>query len=89
IHMKITDPSTPRYEVPESVFPRPDSDPTVASQWAKIGFDYTPSPFSFSIYRTSTKEVLFSTASHPLIFEPQYLRVKTRLPADANIYGLG
>jgi alpha-glucosidase len=33
--------------------------------------------------------VLFSTASHPIIFEPQYLRAKTTLPPDANIYGLG
>ena len=89
IHLKITDPSTPRYEVPESVFTRPDRDPTVVTQLAEIQFNYTLAPFSFSIYRTSTKEVLFSTASHPLIFEPQYLRVKTRLPANANIYGLG
>lgn len=33
--------------------------------------------------------MLFSTATHPLIFEPQYLRVKTNLPENANIYGLG
>ena len=89
IHLKITDPSTPRYEVPESVFTRPDSDSTVVTQLAEIRFNYTTSPFSFSIYRASTKEILFSTASHPLIFEPQYLRVKTRLPENANIYGLG
>ena len=89
IHLKITDPSTPRYEVPESVFTRPDSDSTVVTQLAEIRFNYMTSPFSFSIYRASTKEILFSTASHPLIFEPQYLRVKTRLPENANIYGLG
>jgi alpha-glucosidase len=87
--VKITDPSTPRYEVPESVFPRPDSHSTVTPQSAAIGFNYTTSPFSFLVYRASTKEVLFSTATHPLIFEPQYLRVKTRLPINANIYGLG
>lgn len=33
--------------------------------------------------------MLFSTASHPLIFEPQYLRVKTSLPSNPHIYGLG
>ena len=33
--------------------------------------------------------MLFSSASHPLIFEPQYLRVKTALPDGANVYGLG
>lgn len=89
IHVKITDPSTSRYEVPESVLPRPASNAAVSSNLAAIGFNYTTSPFSFTIYRTSTNEVLFSTASHALIFEPQYLRVKTGLPANANIYGLG
>jgi alpha-glucosidase len=33
--------------------------------------------------------VLFTTSGHALIFEPQYLRLKTTLPPAANIYGLG
>jgi alpha-glucosidase len=33
--------------------------------------------------------VLFTTEGHPLIFEPQYLRIKTALPRAANVYGLG
>ncbi|KAF9443144.1 glycoside hydrolase family 31 protein [Macrolepiota fuliginosa MF-IS2] len=89
IHVKITDPTTARYEVPESVFPRPDANRVVSPHSAAIQFNYTTSPFSFSIYRTSTREILFSTASHPIIFEPQYLRLKTNLPGDANIYGFG
>jgi alpha-glucosidase len=89
IHVKITDPAVARYEVPESLVPRPQADKTVSQHSAAIQFNFTASPFSFSIYRTSTSEVLFSTASHPIIFEPQYLRVKTTLPKDANIYGLG
>lgn len=87
IHLKITDASSPRYEVPELVLPRPkrisDGHPR------QIGFNYTISPFSFSIFRKSTGEVLFSTVSHPIIFKPQYIRVKTSLPPQANIYGLG
>ncbi|KAI0657124.1 alpha-glucosidase [Cubamyces menziesii] len=89
IHVKITDPSDARYEVPASVLPRPHADLLVSPHSASIRFNYTTSPFSFSVYRASTHEVLFSTASHPIIFEPQYLRVKTDLPANANIYGLG
>lgn len=79
-----------RYEVPDSVLPRPESS-NVDSNQAAIQFKYTASPFTFSIIRTNTKEVLFSTTNdHPLIFEEQYLRLKTvALPADANIYGLG
>lgn len=89
IHVKITDPSSERYEVPASVVPRPKADPSASAHNAEIRFNYTASPFSFSIYRAKTSEVLFSTASHPIIFEPQYLRVKTNLPDHANIYGLG
>lgn len=89
IHVKISDASFPRYEVPESVFPRPQGKGYTTSETAVIGFNYTTSPFSFSIYRKTTREVLFSTASHPIIFEPQYIRVKTSIPAHANIYGLG
>ncbi|KAG8836484.1 hypothetical protein FRB91_008637, partial [Serendipita sp. 411] len=88
IHLKITDPSNSRYEVPESVFPRPKSwDGNRDSP--NINFRYTKSPFSFSITRKSTNEVLFNTTGYPLVFEPQYLRVKTALPTNANIYGLG
>ncbi|KAI0081490.1 alpha-glucosidase [Panus rudis PR-1116 ss-1] len=89
IHVKITDPSSVRYEVPESVLPRPKADLLVSPRSAAIEFKYTTSPFSFSIIRKSNSEVLFSTGSHPIIFEPQYLRVKTDLPANPNIYGLG
>ncbi|PPQ96021.1 hypothetical protein CVT25_013883 [Psilocybe cyanescens] len=89
IHVKIVDASGSRYEVPDSVFPRPSARRSVAPQAAAIRFNYTTSPFSFSVYRANTREVLFSTAGNPLIFEPQYLRVKTTLPQNPNIYGLG
>ncbi|KAE9408971.1 hypothetical protein BT96DRAFT_807401 [Gymnopus androsaceus JB14] len=89
IHVKITDANSTRYEVPESVLPRPNGTFQGSPSEAAIQFNYTTSPFSFTIYRTSTSEVLFTTGSHPIIFEPQYLRVKTDLPSNANIYGLG
>ncbi|KAI0792610.1 alpha-glucosidase [Abortiporus biennis] len=89
IHIKISDPSSARYEVPESVLPRPKSDLSVLPESSAIQFNFTSTPFSFSIYRKSTNEILFSTASHPIIFEPQYLRLKTNLPPNANLYGLG
>lgn len=85
--MKIVDATGPRYEVPESVFPRPT--PWEGSRAANIKFQYTRAPFSFSITRKSNNETLFDTTGFPLIFEPQYLRVKTSLPQNANIYGLG
>ena len=89
IHLKITDASNIRYEVPKSVFPRPAVDPRVRPDAAQIKFTYTTAPFSFNISRSRTDEVLFTTVNHALIFEPQYLRLKTTLPPMANIYGLG
>ncbi|KAL1754868.1 glycoside hydrolase family 31 protein [Schizophyllum commune] len=89
IHMKITDAANQRYEIPEDLIPRPGASDDAGQDTAEINFNYTESPFSFTVYRTSTDEVLFNTASHPLIFEDQYLRVKTSLPDGANIYGLG
>ncbi|KAF8755028.1 glycosyl hydrolase 31 family [Rhizoctonia solani] len=37
----------------------------------------------------NTGEVLFDTKGSALVFEEQYLRLKTAVPNDANIYGLG
>ncbi|KDQ16377.1 glycoside hydrolase family 31 protein [Botryobasidium botryosum FD-172 SS1] len=88
IHVKIADWDEKRYQVPESVLPRPTSS-NVPSSEAAIQFRYTLSPFSFSIVRAGTDEVLFDTASYPLVFEPQFLRLKTKLPRNPNIYGLG
>jgi alpha-glucosidase len=89
IHVKITDAKSKRYEVPESVVPRPKSNHASPSK-AAIQFKYKASPFSFSIVRRSNpSQVLFDTSSHPIVFEPQYLRVKTDLPPNPNVYGLG
>ncbi|KDQ34176.1 glycoside hydrolase family 31 protein [Pleurotus ostreatus PC15] len=90
VHLKITDPTTKRFEVPESVFPRPSpSRGPVDRRTADLRFTYTASPFSFTISRSSSNETIFSTSAHPLIFHPQYVRVKTSLPQNPNIYGLG
>ena len=46
-------------------------------------------PFSFAIHRKSNGETLFNTSGTGLIFESQYLRLRTSLPENPNIYGLG
>ncbi|KZS89844.1 alpha-glucosidase [Sistotremastrum niveocremeum HHB9708] len=88
IHLKIWDASRQRYEVPESVLPRPSNKDIQASA-SQITLNYTASPFTFQVVRRSTNEILFDTSRHPLIFEPQYWRIKTDLPPNANLYGLG
>ncbi|QRV77504.1 glycoside hydrolase family 31 protein [Ceratobasidium sp. AG-Ba] len=87
IHVKIGDSEGKRYEVPEEVFPRPTSKVTASS--ADIEFKYVANPFSFSVIRKKTGEVLFDTKGSTLVFEEQYLRLKTAVPNNANIYGLG
>lgn len=74
--------------MPQSVLALPSSSGASPSSSA-IHFKYTASPFSFSIVRAKSGEALFSTGAHPLVFEPQYLRLASDLPAGANLYGLG
>ncbi|KAF3358642.1 Vacuolar protein sorting-associated protein 26 [Verticillium dahliae VDG1] len=87
IHVKIQDPADQVYQVPESVFPRPDEGSFSGD--AKIKFDYTEEPFAFTIKRSDTDEVLFDTSAASIVFESQYLRLRTSLPEDPYLYGLG
>jgi alpha-glucosidase len=88
--VRIVDPAHDRYEVPASVLPFPKITAGVSPAAASIRFEHTAHPFSFSILRAGTNEVLFSTAAHPLVFEPQFLRLAGDLPVPhANLYGLG
>lgn len=74
------------YQVPESVLPRPASQqsPFHAAQQDLV-FNYVATPFSFSVTRRSTGEVLFNTAGWPIIFESQYLGLRTQLPSNPNL----
>ncbi|KIK50084.1 glycoside hydrolase family 31 protein, partial [Collybiopsis luxurians FD-317 M1] len=76
-------------EVPNSVLPRLNRTFQPSPSAAAIRFNYTTSPFSFTFFRTSTRGVFFATASPLIIFELQYLRVKTALPPNADICCLG
>lgn len=86
IHVKIQDKGNQVYQVPESVFPRPGGS---FNEDGNIRFNYTQDPFSFSIYRADSGEVLFDTSAAAIIFESQYVRLRTYLPADPYLYGLG
>ena len=88
MHVKIQDAANSVYQVPESVFPRPAAAGVGASDSA-LKFDYKESPFSFTVSRAKTGEVLFDTSAASLVFESQYVRLRTKLPEDPNLYGLG
>ncbi|CAG9951800.1 unnamed protein product, partial [Clonostachys rosea f. rosea IK726] len=65
LHVKIQDKANQVYQIPESVFPRPDSKSSPDSNALK--FDYEESPFSFRISRRDSEEVLFDTSAASLI----------------------
>ncbi|KAF1968176.1 hypothetical protein BU23DRAFT_592236 [Bimuria novae-zelandiae CBS 107.79] len=88
LHVKIYDPEEQVYQIPESVFPRPSSD-DVGAEESALAFEWTENPFSFKVVRKSTNETLFDTSAASLVFEDQYLRVRTSLPDSPHLYGLG
>ncbi|GME28528.1 Glycoside hydrolase family 31 [Neofusicoccum parvum] len=90
LHVQIYDAAETVYQVPESVVPRPNAgNGSVQASSAAIQFKWVEDPFSFSVVRTATNETLFDTADSPLIFETQYWRLRTKLPNEPNLYGLG
>ncbi|KAL2871834.1 putative alpha-glucosidase [Aspergillus lucknowensis] len=86
LHVKIYDANEQVYQVPESVLPRVGSGNGHRGRSA-LKFDYVEEPFSFTVSRG--EEVLFDTSAANLIFQSQYLGLRTWLPDDANLYGLG
>ncbi|KAM3443250.1 hypothetical protein MY4824_000553 [Beauveria thailandica] len=87
LHVKIQDAGNQVYQVPESVFAR--SSATSSASASLLQFAHTASPFSFTVSRRDTGEVLFDTSAAALVFETQYLRLRTALPRDPYLYGLG
>lgn len=88
IHVLIEDQNQTVYQVPNDIFPRPQSSGNTSAEDANIQFSYTESPFSFAIARPDG-ETLFNTSGSPFVFESQYLNLRTSLPDSPSLYGLG
>lgn len=71
------------------MFPSPDSSSSVSPEQAELTFEHKTSPFSFRVVRKASGEVLFDSSAAPLVFQDQYLRLRTSLPESPNLYGLG
>lgn len=54
-----------------------------------LEFQYEEDPFSFSVLRRESGEVLFDSSAAPIVFEDQYVRLRTSLPDSPSLYGLG
>lgn len=88
LHVKIQDAANQVYQVPNQVFTRPSAEGADSGS-SDLTFNYIAEPFSFSVTRTSTGEVLFDTCIADIIFESQYVRLRTKLPESPSLYGLG
>lgn len=87
LHVKIEDAANGVYQVPDSVFTRPPSGRISGN--SDLKFNYVNNPFSFSVVRRKTGEILFDTSGAQMVFEDQYLRLRTKLPESPSLYGLG
>lgn len=70
-------------------FERPQIKHYVSPKHSNLDFQYTAKPFSFKVVRKNDKTTIFDTTNMPLVFEDQYLELSTKVPEDANIYGIG
>ena len=88
LHVSISDAEGKALRVDPEVLSPPEPS-SVSAEEAMLRFDYVAEPFSFSVIRKDSEEVLFDTAGEPLIFEDQYLYLSTKIPEEPFLYGLG
>lgn len=89
LHVKIYDADKEVYQIPDDVFPRPGHGQWCAPHDSKLNFYYQADPFEFQVSRSDTGEILFDTTGNKIVFETQYLYIKTNLPQSPHLYGLG
>ena len=81
-----------QYIIPDNVVHQPtaDADADSTSLMSDLDLAWSNDPtFSFSIYRVSTGDMLFSTSNSKLVFEDQFVEFASDLPENYNLYGLG
>ena len=81
-----------QYILPSHLVQQPvaDSDAEATSLANDLSFLYSNDPtFSFSVFRKSTGDTLFSTMGTKLVFENQFVEFITSMPENYNLYGLG
>jgi alpha-glucosidase (family GH31 glycosyl hydrolase) len=90
LHVKIIDARAGRYEVPASLFPRPDEGRPVVwgEQQGPLLLNFTARPFSFTVTRASDGQAIFASSAN-FTFADQYWSLSGRLPASSVVYGLG
>ena len=80
------------YVLDQHTVPQPQADLDAASSivGSDLSFTWSNSPsFSFSVYRASTSDMLFTTVGTKLVYEDQFIEFASELPENYNLYGLG
>ncbi|KAL9634029.1 MAG: hypothetical protein Q9164_004335 [Protoblastenia rupestris] len=80
------------YILPDSIVTQPTADPDAGS--TSLGSDlslvWSNDPtFSFTVYRMSTGDAIFSTSGTKVVYEDQFIEFASTLPENYNLYGLG
>lgn len=81
-----------QYILPTELVHQPtiDADAESSSLTNDLSFVWNNDPtFSFSIFRKSTGDTLFSTEGTKLVYENQFIEFASALPENYNVYGLG
>lgn len=89
-NVKITDANNTRWEIPhQAPFPR-DTDNTtnIPLNNGAVTISIKQEPFSFSLTRKDTNEVIFDTSADGFIYSDLYIELSTRFPRK-DIYGFG
>lgn len=88
----ITSANMSQYILPNHLVREPtvDEQATIESLTNELGFVWSNDPtFSFTVFRKTTGDVLFSTEGTKLVFENQFIEFASPLPENYNLYGLG
>lgn len=90
IRIRIVDSEGEAHVVPDDVASWPEIGTSGSNNDScNLSFEWEENPFSFRITRKSDNETIFDTTGHALIFEQQYLRVRSALAEGSHVQGLG
>jgi len=84
--IKITDQTSTRWEIPQSVLSRPSISKKPSTQ--KYSFSYTESPFTFKVIRKADNVVVFNM-DNTFVFKDQYIELTASIDSSAKTYGIG
>lgn len=77
------------YLLSPELTPQPISEQGSSRAGSELVFEWSNDPsFQFRVSRSSSGEILFDTYGNKIVFEDQFLELKTSMVPDYNVYGL-